>query len=137
MDDIDDIIFDEEEGKPVHKTSSGSQEIGSMHDEDKEEAYEKESDSSEDNDASTEGKQLVGRVAQFFDKIKVAAIELTGTLSVGDIIEIGSGIEAFTMVVSSMQINKESVESASVGDDIGIKVDNPVRVGASVYIVKE
>ena len=84
--------------------------------------------------AEAENRVQIGRVAHFFDKINVAAIELTGNLRVGDTIEIDSGEEEpLRQKVASMQINKKDIEEASKGDDVGIKLDRKVRAGSSVY----
>ncbi len=79
------------------------------------------------------GKVLIGKVDQFFDKINVAAINLTGSLKVGDIIEIGNEEEAIRQKVYSMQIDRESVSEAGEGADVGIKLKHPVPLGSEVY----
>jgi putative protease len=76
---------------------------------------------------------LVGTVEGFFDKIGVVAIRLSGTLKVGDVIEIGTEEEAVRQRVLSMQINREDVEEASEGDSVGIKLKYRVGEGESVY----
>lgn len=70
----------------------------------------------------------VGKVSHYFDKIGVAALNLTGSLAVGDTIKIGD----LTQTVSSMQINHEQVEKAKKGDDVAIKVDSKVHEGQEV-----
>ena len=80
-------------------------------------------------------KELVGSVEQFFDRLNVAAIRLTGALKVGDIIEIGSEEEAIRQRVSSMQINRKDVDKAGDGDSVGIKVRCRVPEGSDVYRV--
>lgn len=76
---------------------------------------------------------LIGKVEQFFSKIHVAAIKLRGKLEVGDTIEIYSNDDIIKLKVSSMQIDKESVQSADDGDSVGIKVSIPVEAGSKVY----
>lgn len=84
------------------------------------------------------GKKAIGKVTHYFDKIGVAVIELTGSLKVGDKIEIGRNEEdAFQQDVSSMQVEHKTIEKAKKGDAIGIKVDNPTKEGAVVSKVKE
>ncbi len=75
----------------------------------------------------------VGKVDHFFDKIGVAAIILTGTLRVGDTIEIVSGAETIRQKVESMQIERRDVSEASSGDSVGIKTDRKVARGSVVY----
>jgi len=78
-------------------------------------------------------KKPVGKVTHFYPKISVAVIELTGSLKVGDKIEIGKNEEdAFQQTVGSMQMEHKPVETAKKGDAIGMKVDNPVKEGATV-----
>ena len=91
--------------------------------------------SSDDVVSSSSQMKKVGTVERFFKKIGVAAVSLTGSLSVGDTIEIrGSGV--FRSRIESMQIEHEDVESALPGDSIGIKLQGEVREGDEVYLVE-
>lgn len=76
---------------------------------------------------------LVGTVDQFFNKINVAGVRLVSGLKVGDIIEIGNEEEAIRQRVSSIQIDRENVDEASEGSDVGIKLKYSVSVGSEVY----
>ena len=80
-----------------------------------------------------QGKILIGTVAQYFEKIGVAAIRLTADLNVGDVIEIGNEEEAIRQRVDSMQIDRKDVGSASEGDDVGVKLKYHVGTGSEVY----
>jgi predicted HAD superfamily phosphohydrolase len=93
-------------------------------------------ESLESQDAMAEKRVLVGKVERFFSRINVMALHLEGSLKVGDTIEVESGGSPVRIVVSSMQIDKQDVSGASGGDSVGIKVDNPVREGSSVYLVR-
>ena len=86
--------------------------------------------------ASTPERVLIGTVDRFFDHINVAAINLTGRLSVGDTIEIENDEYTIRQRVSSMQINRRDVESATAGDDVGVKISVPVRRGSSVFRIQ-
>ena len=79
----------------------------------------------------------IGKVSDYFAKIGVAAIELTGSLSVGDTIHIKGHTTDFEQKVDSMQIEHQSVEKANPGDSIGIKVKDRVRGHDVVYKVTE
>jgi translation elongation factor EF-1alpha len=79
----------------------------------------------------------VGKISDYFAKIGVAAIELTGSLSVGDTIHIKGHTTDFEQKVDSMQIEHQSVEKANPGDSIGIKVKDRVRQHDVVYKVTE
>ena len=74
----------------------------------------------------------VGRVDRYFRKVGVADLELTGDLSIGDRIRFSGATTDFEMVVESMQIDLNPVESAGAGDDVGIKVPERVRPSDSV-----
>jgi translation elongation factor EF-1alpha len=79
----------------------------------------------------------IGRVSGYFAKIGVAAIELTGSLSVGDTIHIKGHTTDFEQNIDSMQIEHQSVEKANPGDSIGIKTKERVREHDVVYKVTE
>jgi len=77
----------------------------------------------------------VGRVMDYFAKISVAGIDLTGKLRVGDTIRIKGHTTDLEQSVDSMQIDRDSVEEAGPGDKIGIKVNDRCRGGDHVYRV--
>ena len=78
----------------------------------------------------------VGTVSHFYDKIGVAIIELTNTLSTGDKVKfVRGGEDLFEQVISSIQVEHKKVDSAEKGESIGVKVDEPVKDGAEVYKV--
>lgn len=77
--------------------------------------------------------QLVGTVSHFFNRIEVAAVELVGTLRVGDTIHILGRTTDFIQEVTSMQIEHRNVPEAGKGDSVGIKVLDRVRAGDKVY----
>jgi len=80
--------------------------------------------------------EKVGVVEHFFTKISVAAIKITdGELKVGDTIHIVGATTDFKQKVNSMQINKQPVEIARPGDEVGIKVVERVRENDIVYKV--
>ncbi len=84
------------------------------------------------------GKKPIGKVTHFFDKISVAVVELTGSLKVGDKIEIAKNEEdSFQQTVSSMQIEHNKIDEAKTGDAIGLKVENPVKEGDKVSKIAE
>ena len=75
----------------------------------------------------------IGEVEHFFTDIRVAAIKLKDSLNVGDKIKIKGATTDFEQKIDSIQIDKENVEKAGNGDEIGIKVINRVREGDIVY----
>ncbi len=82
--------------------------------------------------------EMVGKVASYFKKIDVAAIDIThGTLKVGDTIHIQGHTTDFTQTLDSLQIEHQQVEEAKAGDAIGIRVKDAVRHNDTVYKVTE
>jgi len=77
----------------------------------------------------------IGDVTHYFDGISVAAIGLTGTLSVGDKISIRRADDYLEQTVDSMQIDRQDVQSATAGQEIGIKVTGKVHEHNKVYKV--
>ncbi len=79
----------------------------------------------------------IGKVSDFFARPVVAGIELTAALSLGDKIHIKGHTTDLEFTVDSMQIDNASVEKARSGDSVGIKVNDRVRRGDTVYKVTD
>ena len=95
-------------------------------------------DPSRQKEDGTMAEEEIGKVTHWFGHIQVAAIEITsGTLRVGDTIHVKGHTSDFTQTVDSMQIENESVEEATAGQAIGIKVAEHARVHDTVYKVTE
>ncbi len=77
--------------------------------------------------------QMIGKVADFFARPVVAAIQLTASLKLGDVIHIKGHTTDVSVNVGSMQIDNVAVEQAEAGDSVGIKVSERVRKGDMVY----
>lgn len=75
----------------------------------------------------------IGKVASFFVHLNVAAIDLSDTMKVGDKIHIKGHTTDFEQSVESIQIDKKDVQDAKKGDSVGIKVQDRVRPGDTVY----
>lgn len=76
----------------------------------------------------------IGKVFKFFAKVSVAAINITsGSLKVGDTIRIIGATTDSKQQIDSMEIDRKKVDTAGVGDSIGIKVKDRVRENDSVY----
>ena len=79
------------------------------------------------------GEELICEVTHFFPHIPAAVLRLDAELKVGDTIHIKGHTTDFVQVVESMQIERESIESAGPGDDVAIQVSEKVRVGDQIY----
>lgn len=76
----------------------------------------------------------IGYVSNYYNRISVAAVEMTaGTLSVNEIIHIKGYTTDLEMKVDSMQIEHESVIEVKQGDSIGLKVPERVKRKDKVY----
>jgi translation elongation factor EF-1alpha len=81
--------------------------------------------------------QEIGKIAHYFNKIGVAALELTGDLSVGDTIHVKGHTSDWTQAVGSMQIEHDMVEKAGPGDSVGLKVEGHAHEHDVVYKVTD
>ena len=79
--------------------------------------------------------EVVGKVSDFFARPVVAGIELTAPVKVDDKIHIKGHTTDMEFVIESMQIDNVNVQQAKAGDAIGIKVEERVRRGDTVYKV--
>jgi translation initiation factor IF-2 len=80
----------------------------------------------------------LGRVTHYFGRIGVAAIEITqDSLVVGDTIHVKGHTSDFTQKIDSIQIDGQSVDEATVGQSVGIKVSEHAREHDTVYKVVE
>jgi translation initiation factor IF-2 len=78
---------------------------------------------------------VVGKVTHYFPKIGVAVIMLEGDLSNGNEIHIRGAHTDFCQTVTSMQVEHTTIEKATKGQDIGMKVSRNVHAGDVVYRV--
>ncbi len=83
------------------------------------------------------GEQLVGTVTHYFGKPRVAIVDITeGELRVGDTIRVVGRTAEFTQKIESMQLEHVPVESAKVGNSVGIEVVNRTREHDRVYLLR-
>jgi len=79
--------------------------------------------------------EKVGVVNDYFAKVNVAGIDMTGNLKVGDTIHVKGHTTDFEQVVDSIQVEHEQVTEAKAGDAIGIKVTERCRGGDTDFRV--
>ena len=79
----------------------------------------------------------VGTITHFYGNIGVVVLKLEDDLKVGDKIHLlGHGAD-FKQNVDSMQVEHQNIESAKKGDAVGMKVEDKVKPGTQVFLVKE
>lgn len=77
----------------------------------------------------------LGEVTHFYDQICVAVVQLSGDLSVGDELHfVGPNID-FQQTLLSMQVEHKPIEHAEKGQEVAIKVDQPLRQGTLIFKV--
>lgn len=79
----------------------------------------------------------IGRITHIFNRISVAVLSLTDKLEIGDRIHILGHTTDFIQNVSSMEIEHKKVSSAGPGDEVALKVIEPVRKGDEIYKIIE
>jgi len=78
----------------------------------------------------------IGRVTHYYDKIKVAVLDLNTDVGKGDKIKFVRGGEyVFKQTIDSLQIDHEKVTSARAGSTVGIKTKKRVKEGTDVFKV--
>lgn len=78
----------------------------------------------------------VGIITNYFKKIGVAVLKVEGaTLKIGDDLRIEGKESDLFQKVSSMQVEHKNVEEALLGENIGLKVLEPVKRGDVVFKV--
>ncbi len=79
----------------------------------------------------------IGRVTHFYSHLCVAVLSLTDSLILGDKIHIVGHSTDLVQRVASMEVEHHSVTSVRPGEDIAIKVIEPVHVHDMVYRIVE
>ena len=79
----------------------------------------------------------IGRVTHYYNHLNVAVLRLTDGLKLGDMIHVLGYVTDLTERVASMQVNHHTVLWVKPGDDVAIKVNEPVREHDIVYRVVE
>lgn len=77
----------------------------------------------------------IGKVTHYYNHLHVAVLKLNQDLKVGDLIHILGHSTDFMQKVTSLQINYHNVVGVNPGDDVALKVIEPVREHDVVYRV--
>ena len=79
----------------------------------------------------------IGRVTHYYNHINVAVLRLTQGLKLGDKIHIIGHSTDLIERVASMEVQHHSVDWVKPGDDVAIKVMEPVHEHDIVYLITE
>lgn len=77
----------------------------------------------------------IGKVSHYFGNIKVAVVDLSLPLKVGETARFVGGEVDFDQEIKSMEVDHQKVQKAKKGDSVGIKIKKKVREGYKVYKV--
>lgn len=80
--------------------------------------------------------EKIGDVTHYFGHIPAGIFKLTGKLKRGDTVHVKGATTDFTQEVGSMQVDHKEVESAKKGKEVGVQIDQKVRDGDEVFLVK-
>lgn len=78
---------------------------------------------------------IVGTVTHYFPHVQAAVIKLKAPLAINETIKIKGHTTDFSQSITSMQIDHVPVNSAKVGQEIGLLVNSRARQGDLVYKV--
>lgn len=79
----------------------------------------------------------VGKVIHYYSHLSVAVLQLEDGLKLGDKIHIRGYSTDFTQRVTSMEVEHHTVLWVKPGDNMAIKVNQPVHVHDMVYRIVE
>lgn len=79
--------------------------------------------------------KVIGVVTHYFPHVHAGVIKLKEPLALGEMIKIKGHTTDFSLVVSSMQIDRVVITKASKGQEIGLLVPTRVRHNDKVYRV--
>lgn len=75
----------------------------------------------------------IGVVTHFYNKIQVAVVRLTDRVALGDQVRFKGENTDYQQEVTSLQIEHVSVDEASAGMEVALKVEQRVRRGDGLY----
>jgi len=70
---------------------------------------------------------LIGKITHYYNKIGLAVVLVSNPLKLGDKVKISGHDKEFIQEVVSMQSEHKEIAQAKKGDEIGLKVDQPVK----------
>ena len=80
----------------------------------------------------------IGHITHFYNRISVGVLDLTEKLTLGDKVHILGHTTDYVQNVTSMEIEHKKVTSVGPGDEVALKVIEPVRRGDEIFkIIQE
>ena len=75
----------------------------------------------------------IGEVVHYFGGVGVAVIKFKTKVKIGTSVHFKGATTDFEQKLTSMQLNHKEIKEAGKGKEVGVKVDDRVRVGDEVY----
>lgn len=79
--------------------------------------------------------KFVGVVTHYFNRIGVAVVQLESDIYLDDWILVEGPYTQFEQQVESMQVEHEPIDHGLPGEEIALKVIEPVRVGDELFLI--
>ena len=79
----------------------------------------------------------IGKVRHYFNHLQVAVLSVTDNLKLGDKIHILGHTTDLIERVASMEVDHHPVDWVRPGDNVAIKVNEPVHEHDMVYLIVE
>lgn len=84
------------------------------------------------------GMEKIGEVTHFFPHVNAAAVKiLKNSLKIGDEIYVKGHTTDFKEAVASIQLDHETIQEGTKGQEIGLLVKSRTRIGDNVYKIKK
>ena len=80
-------------------------------------------------------KTEVGKVIHYYDKIGVAIVRLSKSLTVGGKVKFEKGNYSFEQIIESMQLDHKPISEGKSKEEVAIKVDQAAKEGTIVSLV--
>jgi len=80
-------------------------------------------------------KTEVGKVIHYYDKIGVAIVRLSKSLTVGGKVKFEKGDYSFEQIIESMQLDHKPISEGKSKEEVAIKVDQAAKEGTIVSLV--
>jgi putative protease len=77
----------------------------------------------------------IGKITHYYSHLNVAVLEITDRLKVGETIHVFGHTTDFVQKVTSMEVDHQRVVVVEPGDNLALKVVEPVRVHDVIYRV--
>jgi putative protease len=77
----------------------------------------------------------IGKITHYYSHLNVAVLQLTDRLKLGETIHIFGHTTDFVQKVTSMEVDHRRVVVVEPGENVAVKVIEPVRVHDAIYRV--